>query len=84
MGKVGPNPQTNDHSSLVMDLVRSEDKTTNHSDPTRAQTCVILVIEGNMMEMTDVKYGEEDETMMERDGMQLATLTIKMITPTKW
>ena len=43
MGKVGPNPQTNDRSSLVMDLVRSEDKTMNHSDPMRTQTCVILV-----------------------------------------
>ena len=43
MRKVGPYPQTNDHSSLVMDLVRSEDKTMNHGDPTRAQTCVILV-----------------------------------------
>jgi len=46
MGKVGPNPQTNDRSSLVTDLVRSEDKTTNHSDPERAQTCVILVMLG--------------------------------------
>jgi len=43
MRKVGPNPQTNDRSSLVTDLVRSEDKTTNRTDPARAQTCVILV-----------------------------------------
>jgi len=26
-----------------MDLVRSEDKTTNLTDPVRAQTCVIVV-----------------------------------------
>jgi len=49
MGKVGPNPQTNDRSSLVMDLVRSEDKTMNHSDPMRAQTCVILVKNNRML-----------------------------------
>jgi len=43
MGKVGPNAWTNDRTSLVTDLIRSEDKTTNHSDPKRSQTCVILV-----------------------------------------
>jgi len=43
MGKVGPNPQTNDHRSFRTNMVGSEDKTTNLTDPKRTQTCVILV-----------------------------------------
>ncbi len=43
MGKVGPNHWTNDHKSFIMDMVRSEDKTTNCTDPEGTQTCVILV-----------------------------------------
>jgi len=43
MGKVGPNPQTNDRRSSRTNMVGSEDKTMNLTDPKRAQTCVILV-----------------------------------------
>jgi len=43
MGKVGPKPQTNDHRSLRTNMVGSEDKTTNLTDPKGTQTCVILV-----------------------------------------
>jgi len=44
MGKVGLNYWTNDRRTFGTNLVGSEDKTMNHTDPKRAQTCVILVI----------------------------------------
>jgi len=43
MGKVGPNHWSSNQVILSTNLVTHEDKTRNHSDPMRAQTCVILV-----------------------------------------
>jgi len=45
MGKVGPNHWSSNQVTLRTILVSHEDKTRNHTDPMRAQTCVILVIE---------------------------------------
>jgi len=43
MGKVGPNHWSSNQVTLKTNLVTHEDKTSNHTDPMRAQTCVILV-----------------------------------------
>jgi len=43
MGKVGPNDWSSNQVIFRTILVTHEDKTRNHTDPMRAQTCAILV-----------------------------------------
>ena len=51
MGKVGPNHWSSNQVIFRTILVTHEDKTRNHTDTMRAQTCVILVnlVSGRML-----------------------------------
>jgi len=55
MGKVGPNHWSSNQVILSTNLVTHEDKTRNHSDPMRGQTCVILVIDAEPEPISSLK-----------------------------
>jgi len=69
MGKIGPNHSTNKQIFFRTNLVTSEDKTTNHTNPVRTQTCVILVRKhANEEKVAGLLLALKKEACQRRDG----------------